>query len=108
MKTTNSLTLIAMTAGIIGAVAFTLGGYWGWAPLLACGLMLFFLRLHHRMHEDDFKTRRLYSILMFSSVALCATAYLMMEQKRFWLIPLMISAALELYCSLRAKCPPAT
>ncbi len=92
-----------MAAGVVGAIAFTVGLYYGWVPVLICGLLLFFVRLNHRMKTDDFKLRRLYSILMFSAVALCATAYLMMEGKRFWLIPLMISAVLELYSSLRAK-----
>ena len=41
--------------------------------------------------------------LMFSAVALCAAAYLMMEGKRYWLLPLMISACVEFYSSFRLK-----
>ncbi|MCI5776880.1 MAG: hypothetical protein MR215_04555 [Bacteroidales bacterium] len=103
MKTTDILTLIAMTAGVLGALTYSLDGYWGWVFLLASGLILFFVRLNHRMREKDFKTRRIYSILMFSSASLCTSAYLMMEQKQFWLVPLMVSAVLEFYCSVRAK-----
>lgn len=97
------LTLAAMSAGVIGAVAFCAGATIGWCGVLACGLLLFFLRLRARMGEDDFRRKRILSILMFSAVALCAAAYLMMEGKRYWLLPLMISACVEFYSSFRLK-----
>lgn len=92
-----------MSAGVIGAVAHCAGASFGWVGVLACGLVLFFLRLRERMSEDDFRKQKLLSILMFSAVSLCACAYFMMNGKTYWLIPLLISACLELYCSFRYK-----
>lgn len=101
MKAKDILTLCAMTAGVAGAVAQCADVEGAWFGVLACGLTLFFIRLSLMMREEDFRLRRLYGILMFSATSLCVCAYLMMKGRDYWLIPLMISAVLELYASLR-------
>ena len=97
------LTLAAMAAGVIGAVAFCAGARLGWCAVLLCGLLLFFVRLRFRMTAEDFRLRRLMSILMFSAGSLCVCAYLMMNGKSYWPIPLLVSACVELYSSFRLK-----
>lgn len=103
MRPAEILTYAAMAAGVVGVVAQCLEMSHGWVGVLAAAVVLFFTRLGERMRADDVRTRRLVGILMFSAASLGASAYLMMEGKRYWLVPLMISATLELYASLRAK-----
>lgn len=97
------LNTAAMAAVVIGTVAHCINSSYSWIPTLCGGLVLFFLRLSVRMGSDDFKTRRIYSILMFSAAVLCVCAYLMMKNKSYWLLPLMISAVVEFYSSFRLK-----
>lgn len=97
------VTILAMAAGIVGAVAYCVGFHYGWGGVLVCGLLLFFSRLRERMAVNDFAQRRILSILMFSAVALSVCAYLMMKDKSYWPVPLLISACLELYSSFRLK-----
>lgn len=99
----QSLTLAAMAAGVVGSVAHCIGASLAWVAVLACGLILFFARLNDRMRCDDFRVKRILSILMFSSVMLCVCAYLMMESKSYWVLPLLISACVELYATFRVK-----
>lgn len=101
MKAKEIVTLCAMTSGVAGAVTQCTGVEGAWFGVLACGITLFFVRLSLRMQEEGFRLRRLYGILMFSAASLCVCSYLMMTGRGYWLIPLMISAALELYASIR-------
>lgn len=97
------LTIIAMAACVIGAIAFCIGLHQAWAVILIGALLLFFIRLHARMKSNDFNQQRILSILMFSAIALCLCAYFMMNSKSYWPIPLLISASVELYASFRLK-----
>lgn len=103
MNKLDLLTLVAMAAGVVGAVAYCMGLHQAWGAVLASGLVLFFVRLHGRMKAAELTQQRIHSILMFSAVALCACAYLMMNDKTYWPIPLLISACVELYASFRLK-----
>ncbi len=97
------INIAAMAAVVIGSVAHCIEASYSWVLVLGGGLVLFFTRLSVRMRSDDFKTRRIYSILMFSAAVLCVCAYLMMKDKSYWLLPLMISAVVEFYSSFRLK-----
>lgn len=103
MRAADILTYAAMAIGVAGVVAQCLEMSHGWIGVLASGVVLFFTRLGERMRAEGVGERRLIGILMFSAASLSASAYLMMEGKRYWLVPLMITAVLELYASLRAK-----
>lgn len=92
-----------MAACVIGAVAYCVGIHQAWFAILLSGLVLFFIRLNGRMKNDDFTQRRVISILMFSAICICICAYLMMNDKTYWPIPLLITACLELYSSFRLK-----
>ncbi len=73
----------------------------GWISTLSGGLLMFFCRLSERMHDNEKERRRLHATLMFSAVAICVAAYLMMVCKKYWLLPLLLTAGLEFYASYR-------
>lgn len=77
----------------------------GWICTLTGGLLLFFSRLSQRMRDNDSARNRLHGTLMLSSVAITASAYFMLACKGYWLLPILLSAGLELYSSFRIGQP---
>ena len=104
----TAVSVAGMVSVLVGAVLYEAGVGEGWWAVLVGGLLLFFGRLHAHMQGDKAQQSqkgngRVSSILMFSAGMICVGAYLMMKGKGYWLLPLMIAAATELYAGLRMK-----
>ena len=101
---TNKISLVATVAmyAVLIAVVLHLAGFdWAWMALAASALVLFLCRLYIRARETNRNLMRLLSIQMFSAALMLAAAYLIYTSRRYWILPLVISSAVELYVSFR-------
>lgn len=101
---TNKISLVATVAmyAVLIAVVLHLAGFgWAWMALAASALVLFLCRLYIRARETNRNLMRLLSIQMFSAALMLAAAYLIYTSRRYWILPLVISSAVEFYVSFR-------
>lgn len=100
-KNLNIMHSVCMALALIGIVMFVLAYKHAWLVLAIASLALFLIRMFIRLKEKNKTTLRLMGILLFGAVLLMGSAYLMYRGRRYWVLPLLIDAAIELYVSLR-------
>lgn len=102
-RTIATLHITAMLVALAGVVAHIVGFGYGWLMLAIGAGAMFIVRLYIRARLTDKNAMRQTGMLMFGAVVLIAAAYLMYSGRRYWVIPLLIDAAVELYISFRLK-----
>lgn len=100
-KLIPKIIIVAMYAALISVFLYIIGIEYAWLALAISATLMFLGRLYLRARETDRNTMRLLSIQLFSSVMLLASAYLMYTSRRYWVIPLLITSAVEFYISFR-------
>ncbi len=93
----------AMAVALIGVILAVLKIHISWAVIAAGALTSFFIRLFIRAKMKDKNAMRLMSVHMFAMVALLAAAYIIYSERRYWIIPVLVCALVELYVSLRMR-----
>lgn len=99
----NMAHAIAMVTTLTGVILHILGISAGIYCMLAGAALLFFVRLYMRAKATDKKLMRLLSIMMFGATLLICSALMIYSGKRYWVIPLLVDAVVELYVSFRME-----
>lgn len=97
----NYLHTASMAACIVGVMLFMFGMSYGWLVLAVASFVLFMTRLFIRAKTRNATMVRQLAILMFGAVLLLGASYLMYTGRRYWVLPLLVDAVLELYISIR-------
>lgn len=100
-KTFSLLHSTAMLVALIGIILHILGVEIGYIILGIGACLLLFTRLFAHAKIEDKTMRRQIMILAFGAVFLISASYLIYLGKRYWLIPLIADALIELYISFR-------
>lgn len=103
MKAQNIALYAAMATVIAGVLIFMSGNNIGSIVLGIGALVMFGIRGYNRAVCHDKAIMRLYTIQVFGSIMLMGAAWLMYSGRHYWIIPLLICAAVELYVSFRNK-----
>ncbi len=88
----------------VGVLLKVVDIYEAWILALVGSLLLAFVRVYDRAKSDTKKNSRptrIPAILIFSSTLMIASAHFMYGNKSYWVLPVAIAAALELYASYR-------
>lgn len=92
-----------MLIALIGVVSH-IGGYlYGWCVLGFGAMLMLIVRLIWHARIGNKTTRRQILILMFGALMLLSATYLIYIGRRYWVIPIIIDAIVELYVSFRLK-----
>ncbi len=102
-RTIYRIDSMAMAVALIGVIMAVLKLEYSWAVIGAGALVSFFMRLYLRAKMTDRNAMRLMAVHMFASVALLASAYIIYSERRYWIIPVVICAVVELYVSFRVR-----
>lgn len=94
---------LSMLVAFIGVVIYFFGIREGYIVLGAGAVAMFLVRLFAHAKTDDKTERRQILILTMGSVFLMVAVYIMYQSKRYWVIPLLADALVELYISFRMK-----
>ena len=104
MKLSHVAANAAMPLILAGALLLVLNVPYAWSPLLIGGVALAIVRIRQRLRQArTANATRLHTILLFSSALMILTSYLAYSGRNYWILPLAISAAIELYASFRPR-----
>lgn len=102
-KAFNLVHALSMLVAFVGVVLYVFGVREGYLVLGAGAVAMFLVRLFAHAKAEDKTERRQIMILVAGSVFLMAAVYIMYQSKRYWVIPLLVDALVELYISFRMK-----
>lgn len=93
----------AMAVALVGVIMAVCKSEFSWIVILVGAGLSALVRLYVRARTTDRNQMRLMAVHLFASVALMLTAYLLYAEKRYWIIPTAVAAAVELYVSFRIR-----
>ena len=102
-KTFSLVHALSMLVALIGVVAYIFGVREGYIILGVGAVLMFIVRLFAHARIEDKTQRRQIAILALGAVFLMGAVYIMYQSKRYWVIPLLADALIELYISFRMK-----